>query len=171
MLRENNFIDGSRRPVGILLPNCPEFASTFIGALEVDLPITTINPNYTAREIAYQLQNSHVGLVVCLPSDVVQAQEAIEQLPPNLRPPIAIADHDFHLLPNHSKRLPPSEFTELLDPEVAVLPYSSGTTGLPKGVKLTHYNLLANIYQMDIPEMKSIREPTGKIKLRISFVF
>jgi long-subunit acyl-CoA synthetase (AMP-forming) len=56
----------------------------------------------------------------------------------------------------NTPRLPPA------DPySIAVLPYSSGTTGLPKGVKLTHHNLVANLCQMEHPDILPVKCPEG----------
>lgn len=44
-----------------------------------------------------------------------------------------------------------------------LLPYSSGTTGMPKGVELTHYNLVANICQLIAPDFNHIHENPGKV--------
>lgn len=46
--------------------------------------------------------------------------------------------------------------------DVAVMPYSSGTTGLSKGVSLSHRNLMANLAQIDYPEINHILDTTGK---------
>jgi 4-coumarate--CoA ligase len=48
----------------------------------------------------------------------------------------------------------PADFPKASPGDVAILPYSSGTTGLPKGVKLSHRNLVANLQQMEHPDMK-----------------
>lgn len=54
------------------------------------------------------------------------------------------------------------EVQDLSPSDLAFLPYSSGTTGLPKGVKLLHSNIVANICQMEHPEVKSTPTATGK---------
>lgn len=57
------------------------------------------------------------------------------------------------------KDLPP-----IPDPEsIAILPYSSGTTGLPKGVMLTHSNIVSNVLQFDHPKTRMPNEATSKI--------
>jgi 4-coumarate--CoA ligase len=48
----------------------------------------------------------------------------------------------------------PADIPKAAPNDVAILPYSSGTTGLPKGVKLSHRNLVANLQQVDHPDMK-----------------
>lgn len=49
--------------------------------------------------------------------------------------------------------------------DVAFLPYSSGTTGLPKGVQLTHYNMVSNVDQVSHPEIRVSRETTSKCQM------
>jgi len=55
----------------------------------------------------------------------------------------------------------PADFPKASPGDVAILPYSSGTTGLPKGVKLSHRNLVANLQQMEHPDMKLYESASG----------
>ena len=132
------------------MPNCPEFPVASFGALEADLPVTCINPAYTAREVIHQLKNSQAGAVVCLPSSLSTVQKFIEQLPDNEQLPIFVANENLEIKPQKSKikMLPSIENPELLDPNLALLLYSSGTSGVPKGVKLSHKNIVTNCFQV-----------------------
>ena len=55
----------------------------------------------------------------------------------------------------------PADFPKASPGDVAILPYSSGTTGLPKGVKLSHHNLVVNLQQVDHPDMKLYDSASG----------
>jgi long-chain acyl-CoA synthetase len=135
--------------VAIFLANSWEFcvayhASTLAGAIP-----TLLNPAYREREVRCQLENS--GAVILI-SDGPNLEGVNLGGLPNLRrvyttrQPACGAEPFANLLKPSSATPPlpgqPSART------VAALPYSSGTTGLPKGVMLSHYNLVANVYQL-----------------------
>lgn len=135
--------------VALHSPNLPIFASVFHGILRAGATATTINALYTGEEIASQLQDSNAKLMFTVSPLLPQAKQAA-----------AIAGlADAQLIVIDGAEGHPS-LTDLLadgapapdvhfDPaeQIAVLPYSSGTTGRPKGVILTHRNLVANVAQ------------------------
>ena len=55
----------------------------------------------------------------------------------------------------------PAEFPKASPEDVAILPYSSGTTGPPKGVKLSHRNLVVNLQQVGHPDMRLYESASG----------
>ncbi|MBV9073862.1 MAG: AMP-binding protein [Acidobacteria bacterium] len=128
----------------LMLPNVPEFATAFFGVLSAGGIVTTMNPMYTADEIANQLRDSGAKYLLTIPQclDRVTAGAACTQL------------REVFVIGNASGA---TSFTDLLgdrtipdmkiDPfeDVAVLPYSSGTSGKQKGVMLTHANLIASV--------------------------
>jgi len=135
--------------VGLLCPNVPAFATVFHGILRAGATATTINSLYTADEIANQLQDAEAEWLITVSPLLTGAAEAAARL--------GIADD--HVIVLDGAEGHPS-LRDLLGegraaPEVsfdaathlAVLPYSSGTTGRPKGVMLTHRNLVANVAQ------------------------
>jgi 4-coumarate--CoA ligase len=128
----------------ILLPNSPEFVFTFIGASIRGAVTTAANPFFTAAEIAKQARASNAKLLITQSSYYEKVKD-LDQLK------LIFVDSapENHL---HFSVLSEAEEKELpevkINPEdVVALPYSSGTTGLPKGVMLTHKGLVTSIAQ------------------------
>lgn len=134
---------------GIFSTNCPEYAIAFHAVAMVGGINTTINPLYTAEEAAHQLNDAGARFLVTAPkfletARVAAAHTKIEELfvfgeAAGVTPFASLLDSDG--------KVPRVEINPRED--LVALPYSSGTTGLAKGVMLTHYNLVANIRQMD----------------------
>jgi acyl-CoA synthetase (AMP-forming)/AMP-acid ligase II len=129
----------------LLLPNIPEFATAFFGVLAAGGVVTTLNPLYTANEIAHQLEDSGAKYLLTLPQLVEKAASAAAQHP--LREIFVVGEAkgamSFRAL-LESNCAPPSVSINARE-DLAVLPYSSGTSGKPKGVMLTHANLTAGV--------------------------
>ena len=134
---------------GILSPNCPEYAIAFHAVATLGGIVTPINPLYTPREIAHQLKDSGARFLVTVPGCAEKAAEAVEHglIEEAFVFGTAPGATSFDSLLVDNGR---AEQTKV-DPhkDLIALPYSSGTTGLPKGVMLTHHNLVANICQME----------------------
>ncbi|CAG9862854.1 unnamed protein product [Phyllotreta striolata] len=141
--------------VGILLPNCPEFGIAVLGVLEAGLTITTMNPIYTPVEISKQLLDSNTKVLITQAQAISTAKAALQLAKKDI-PIVAIKRYqndslpsgvvDFEELVNNEVSIPDVPYVNSND--IAVLPYSSGTTGLPKGVELTHYSIISNISQI-----------------------
>lgn len=131
----------------ILSPNLPEYAVAFHGVASAGGVNTTLNPLYTAEELAHQLQDSGARFLVTVPALLEKAKEAaahahIEEIFVFGEAEGATPFSD--LLANEGE--PPAVSINPRE-DIVALPYSSGTTGLAKGVMLTHHNLVANLCQ------------------------
>ncbi|AFO55365.1 MULTISPECIES: long-chain fatty acid--CoA ligase [unclassified Natrinema] len=137
-LEDRGIGEGDR--VGVYLPNLPQFVTAFYGTLRAGGIIVPMNPQYKAREISHMLSDSGAKAVVSLADLVpnvleVQDDTAVEQvISVGADVEGATAFDDF--LADDTKAI-----VERADDDVAVQPYTSGTTGTPKGVLLTHHNL------------------------------
>ena len=127
-------------------PNIPEYAVAYLAAIRLGGIVTPANPLYTAEELAFQLNDAGAKFLLTIPLFLETAREAAGQS----------AVKEVFVFGEAEGATP---FAELMKPggevpafegsfdDVIVLPYSSGTTGLPKGVMLTHRNLVGNIQQ------------------------
>jgi acyl-CoA synthetase (AMP-forming)/AMP-acid ligase II len=141
--------------LGIYMPNLPEYAIAFHGACSAGGKCTTMNPLYTAGEVAHQLEDSGARMLLTIPALLEAAREAAGRAGVADVAVVGEADPQSRgaggTIPFADLLGDPDDAPEPdIDPaaDLAVLPYSSGTTGLPKGVMLTHRNLVANLNQV-----------------------
>ncbi len=135
--------------LAIFLPNSWEFCVAYHAATLAGGIPTLLNPSYREREVRYQLENSGASFLV---TDGPNIEGVNLGGLPDLR----------RVYNTRQTSVGTQEFAELLRPsaaalrrpaqpsddKLAALPYSSGTTGLPKGVMLSHFNLVAKMYQV-----------------------
>ncbi len=137
--------------LAIVAPNIPEYAIVFHGVSMVGGTITTVNPTYGPEEIAFQLKDAGATLVVTIEMFRESCEKAAAEVG-GINDIVILGDGEdgtsfFEYLAEPFEE----QLTFDCANDVAVLPYSSGTTGLPKGVMLTHRNLVANIAQINPP--------------------
>ena len=138
--------------VAIWAPNVIEYPVVFHAVVSLGAILTTINPAYTTPEVAFQLRDSNATLLVTTAALAARAREAADAA--GLAIEIVTMDEAPGLVSLASISTDDDPPSVAIDPfnDIAVLPYSSGTTGLPKGVMLTHRNLVANVVQIDAIE-------------------
>jgi acyl-CoA synthetase (AMP-forming)/AMP-acid ligase II len=146
---------GSTDVVALCAPNAPEYAIAFHAVASLGAVCTTINPVYTVDELAFQLEHAGARALVSAPDILDRARGAAtragvedhyvfgEDADDGAVPFAALLDGDAAALPAGPAAGPD---------DLVALPYSSGTTGLPKGVMLTHRNLVANVLQSTVQQ-------------------
>ncbi|MCT4478672.1 long-chain-fatty-acid--CoA ligase [Peribacillus frigoritolerans] len=159
--------------VAVMLPNCPQGVISFFGILMAGGVVVQTNPTYTERELEYQMKDSGAKIILAMDIlfprvTAVASRTDIEHIivtaikeylpfPKNLIYPfiqkkqygiVINVEHEgnHHLFSEIMKRKITEEVTVPIDVDndLALLQYTGGTTGFPKGVMLTHKNMLAN---------------------------
>ncbi|KPJ04603.1 putative 4-coumarate--CoA ligase 3 [Papilio xuthus] len=152
----------------IMMSNNPEYAVATLGSLEAGATVTIINPIYTVHEVQRQLILSCPKIVIGMPETIEILKEACKLAKLNI-PIITVTN---------TEALPAGtiSFHELINDEyvdtsvlqrvnkdidrIALLPHSSGTTGLPKAVELVHRTLVANFAQQNGEAFKYCQSAT-----------
>ena len=159
-LQKLGVVKGDR--VGIMLPNCPQYLLSFFAVVRLGAIVVNVNPIYTPREVEMVAKDSGMRAIIALdllaPNIFgVRANTAIEHV-------IVTSLLDYSATPDKAPPTPEGalSFKSLIggvdevdlprveiDPaeDVAVLQYTGGTTGVPKGAMLTHRNLYTNTLQ------------------------
>jgi acyl-CoA synthetase (AMP-forming)/AMP-acid ligase II len=131
--------------VALCSPNSPEFAIAFHAVSRLGATLTPANPANTPHELAYQLTDAGARMLITTGALADKAHAAIEESRRAIELITTDETSGLRSLASIARNADPPPVT--IDPQtdVVALPYSSGTTGLPKGVMLTHRNLVANL--------------------------
>lgn len=149
--------------VAIMLPNCPQMLISYYGVLEAGGVVTNISPLHVEREIEYELNDSGSETMIYLDLFHSRVEAVKENVPLKRRIVTSITDYmetpvkpaaekapdTYYFLDVIAESTPDIPDIEI-DPleDLAALQYTGGTTGVAKGVMLTHRNLLANALQI-----------------------
>jgi len=189
--------------VAIMLPNLLQYPVVLFGVLRAGMVVVNVNPQYTARELEHQLKDSGASAIVVLENfartlqDVLASNPdlrlhtvttAIGDLFPWLRSAVThfVVKHVKHLVPEWHiagsikledalRRGRESTLTEvtLTPDDLAFLQYTGGTTGVAKGVMLSHRNMVANVLQVGAWIARDLKdgEETALIPLPLYHVY
>jgi acyl-CoA synthetase (AMP-forming)/AMP-acid ligase II len=139
---------GPGEVLGVFMANAPEYAVAFHGAASAGGAVSTVNPLYTAEELARQMRDARARFLLTAAPFLETALEAAQGS--DVEEVFVLGEGDggtaFEQLLGDESGAPELQLDS--DEALAALPYSSGTTGLPKGVMLTHRNLVANLCQI-----------------------
>ena len=165
--------------IALMMPNLLQYPIALLGSLRAGCVVVNVNPMYTARELAYQLNDSGADALVILENfahvfQSIQDQVSVKHvLVTNVGELMGLKGHLINLIVRYVKKAVPSwslngvsSFKEALQKgknartsfapvsmksdDIAFLQYTGGTTGVAKGAVLLHRNILANIAQIDI---------------------
>ena len=130
--------------VAFFLHNCPEYITSLTGVIGVGGIATTVNPSYTATEVTRQLEMSNAQMILTISDLVLVAKQAVENTKRNII--IIVLDTGvrntvfYHDILQSDKLFPEPDMANFAKEDIVILPYSSGTTGLPKGILVSKNN-------------------------------
>jgi long-chain acyl-CoA synthetase len=148
LLREHGVERGDR--VGIMLPNVPYFPVCYYGVLRAGSVVVPMNVLLKKREVAFYLEDSGARLLIAWDDFAEDAQGGADQAGAEC---LLVKPGEFEQQVGAAE--PFTELADTADDDTAVILYTSGTTGQPKGAELTHANLLRtaevsrNLYGFD----------------------
>lgn len=159
-LRKSKLLPGDT--IAVVLPNIPEFAIILLAANEAGLCTTLINPAYTTYEIKKQVENTDAQAIFTFPAKYADINTSIENNS-KIKLPIVIVNDGSgtasiaktikfdDLIRDDIEEFSVSQKINVNYEDTVLMPYSSGTTGLPKSIETSHRNIVANILQSSFP--------------------
>jgi len=136
--------------------NCPEYVVMFLAIGATGGTVSTVNPAYTSEELGKAI-NQVRSKVLIISSELLGNAQNISQRCPSVKETIVFGKSEgfrsFSDLLENDMSLFPEKLDINCKERNLVIPFSSGTTGLPKGVMLTHHNILSNILQTSTPNV------------------
>ncbi|GAB1607340.1 4-coumarate--CoA ligase 2-like [Argonauta hians] len=141
--------------IAVFSANNPEYLIAFMAASAIGLTTTTVNSGYSAKELQFHLENSNSCAIITVPEMVTVVKEAMATSKTIKLKEIIVFGNSHGCRPFSTLMEDDgTAFTEIYPSnpkeDILVLPYSSGTTGLPKGVMLTHHNIISNLTQLKV---------------------
>ncbi len=169
--------------VGIMLPNCPQYIIITFAILRLGATVVNVNPLYTPREVLIVAQDSGIRALLTLNALAPVALSVLDQTKIEHVIITSLAEYSAAATPAPAVDLtlrladllagveePDLPRVEInVDEDVAVLQYTGGTTGGPKGAMLTHYNIFANVIQTESWGHRSVRRGEDTYLLVIPF--
>lgn len=150
--------------VGLLLGNGVPFAVAYFAALRAGLVVVPLNTSFTARELGFQLVDSGLRLLLVSPELADRVQEMVDGCPA-LEQVVTAPGPEFDAL----LAAAPGAGADRGGEDLAVLIYTSGTSGRPKGAMLSHRALLANLDQ--VAELRPAVVQAGDVVLVVLPLF
>jgi long-chain acyl-CoA synthetase len=168
--------------VGIMLPNCPQYIIAAFAVLRLGAVVVNVNPIYTGREVLDVATDSGMRVLVTLDRLAplaleIRPQTRIEQVivtalaeysaehavPPQVAGTASLTDLIAAVRERDLPRV------EIAPDDLAVLQYTGGTTGTPKGAMLTHANIFANVVQTEAWAYRPYRHDEARYLLVIPY--
>ncbi|MDX6692921.1 MAG: long-chain acyl-CoA synthetase [Blastocatellia bacterium] len=168
--------------VGIMLPNCPQYMIAAFAILRLGAIVVNVNPLYTAREVLVVASDSKMRAMLTLDALAPLTLGVLEQT--TIEHVIITSAAEYSIAAQPAPALDGAlRMTDLLAgidevvlprvdinaEDVAVLQYTGGTTGVPKGAMLTHYNIFANVIQISCWKQSSLSRGADVYLLVIPF--
>jgi len=174
--------------IAVLLPNCPQFYITFFAAQSIGVIFTSINPLYSAAEISNILSDCKPKMIVTLRMFAKKIREVEKQIKIDNVVITSVSEELpiikkilYKFLKAYSQTKIPNEISyrnliengknqnsnTKINPEedIAVLQYTGGTTGIPKGAMLSHKNLVSQVLVLNYWENHLEKQPKGQYKI------
>jgi len=138
--------------VALYLWNSPEFVIAFFGVLKTGATVTALNPSFKEKDASYQLEDSE-SVAVIVDDEQYSVIKGIRDKLPKLKNIIVIGEEKHpgtSLFKELIEKYPSNPPKVKINPkkDLAVIQYTAGTTGLPKGCMLTHYNMVSCMFQL-----------------------